>query len=225
MQLVETILGNSSDPVWKTKLADATLDVLELSQWDAQKNRLRKETAQGKTIAVSLDRDAFLHDGDVLLWDEKAKEAVVCRIDLCEVLVVDLADLQKLPSDQLAERCVQLGHALGNQHWPAIVQGGFVYVPLAVNRLVMNSVMKTHHFKDITYRFAAGSEVLDVLEPAQARRLFGGTERPMNGGHSHAEEGHAHCCGHHHTHDGDTHCHAGHTHSHEGHGHTGHSHN
>ncbi|MFQ8738583.1 MAG: hypothetical protein ACLSAH_23405, partial [Bilophila wadsworthia] len=116
----------------------------------------------------------FLHDGDILLWDEKTKQAVICKIDLCEVLIIDLSGLQKLPADQLIERCVQLGHALGNQHWPAIVQNGFVYVPMAVNRLVMNSVMNTHHFKDITFRFAPGSGI-DLLEPTQARRLFGGT--------------------------------------------------
>ena len=165
MQLVENVLGNSNDPAWKARLADATIDTLELSQWDAQKNRLRKDTRKGQAIAVSLDRNAFLHDGDILLWDEKTKQAVICKIDLCEVLIIDLSGLQKLPADQLIERCVQLGHALGNQHWPAIVQNGFVYVPMAVNRLVMNSVMNTHHFKDITFRFAPGSEIVDLLEP------------------------------------------------------------
>lgn len=88
-----------------------------------------KDTRNGQAIAVSLDRNAFLHDGDILLWDEKTKQAVICKIDLCEVLIIDLSGLQKLPADQLIERCVQLGHALGNQHWPAIVQNGFVYVP------------------------------------------------------------------------------------------------
>lgn len=71
MQLVENVLGNSNDPAWKARLADATIDTLELSQWDAQKNRLRKDTRNGQAIAVSLDRNAFLHDGDILLWDEK----------------------------------------------------------------------------------------------------------------------------------------------------------
>ena len=112
--------------------------------------------------------------------------------------------------EQLIERCVQLGHALGNQHWPAIVQNGFVYVPMAVNRLVMNSVMNTHHFKDITFRFAPGSEIVDLLEPTQARRLFGGTERPMDGGHTHAPlDGHAHHHAHHHMHTHEGHCHDG----------------
>ena len=85
MQLVENVLGNSNDPAWKARLADATIDTLELSQWDAQKNRLRKDTRNGQAIAVSLDRNAFLHDGDILLWDEKTKQAVICKIDLCEV--------------------------------------------------------------------------------------------------------------------------------------------
>ena len=170
MQLVEKVLGNSKDPAWKAKLDGVEIDVMELSQWDAQKNRLRKDTRGGQTIAVSLDRDAFLHDGDVLVWDEGAKRAVVCKIDLCEVLIIDLSGLKKLPPDEMVERSVQLGHALGNQHWPAIAQGGFLYVPMTVNRLVMNSVMNTHHFKDITFDFAPGSEIVDRLEPAQAAR-------------------------------------------------------
>ena len=100
MQLVENVLGNSNDPAWKARLADATIDTLELSQWDAQKNRLRKDTRNGQAIAVSLDRNAFLHDGDILLWDEKTKQAVICKIDLCEVLIIDLSGLQKLPADK-----------------------------------------------------------------------------------------------------------------------------
>ena len=64
---------------------------------------------------------------------------------------------------------------------------------MAVNRLVMNSVMNTHHFKDITFRFAPGSEIVDLLEPTQPAVSFGGTERPMDGGHTHASpDGHAH---------------------------------
>lgn len=60
---------------------------------------------------------------------KKRNKPSSAKFDLCEVLIIDLSGLQKLPADQLIERCVQLGHALGNQHWPAIVQNGFVYVP------------------------------------------------------------------------------------------------
>ena len=42
MHIVETVLGNIKDEAWKDRLAEAEIDLLELSQWDAQKNRLRK---------------------------------------------------------------------------------------------------------------------------------------------------------------------------------------
>ena len=71
MQLVENVLGNSNDPAWKARLADATIDTLELSQWDAQKNRLRKDTRQWASHRGILDRNAFLHDGDILLGTKK----------------------------------------------------------------------------------------------------------------------------------------------------------
>jgi urease accessory protein len=77
-------------------------------------------------------------------------------------------------------RCVQLGHALGNQHWPAVVKGTRVYVPLAVARAVMASVLKTHSFEGVSYGFAPGAEVAGGLTPDEARRLFGGAE-----GHRH----------------------------------------
>lgn len=195
MQLIEKVLGNIHDLEWKSRLEQAHIDILELNQWDAQKNRLRKDTQRGKSIAISLDRNTFLHDGDILSWNEEKQDAIVCKIALCEVLVIDLSALQKKKPEQIIEQCVQLGHALGNQHWPAVVKNGYVYVPLAVNRLVMNSVMKTHHFNDISYSFAPGAEIANNLDPAESRKLFGGTERSMT-----PEEEHSHEHNHHHGH-------------------------
>ena len=51
--------------------------------------------------------------------------------------------------------CIELGHALGNQHWPALVKGARVFVPLTVDHKVMASVMKTHRFEGIRYEFVA----------------------------------------------------------------------
>ena len=84
--------------------------------------------------------------------------------------------------------CVELGHALGNQHWPALIKGDHVYVPLTVDRKVMASVMNTHRFEDIRYEFVPGSEVVPYLAPHESRRLFGGAEGPV---HSHTHETYA----------------------------------
>ena len=73
----------------------------------------------------------------------------------------------------IARTCVELGHAIGNQHWPAVVKGTQVYVPLTVDKAVMGSVMRTHALPQITFDFVPADEVIPHLAPHEARRLFG----------------------------------------------------
>lgn len=185
MILIERVVGNSAEGHWPQRLASGSVDSLALDHWEAQKNRFRKKTASGVEIAVSLDRGAFLRDGDILLWDEAKNRAVVARISLREVMVIHLDALTAEPPELAMRTCVELGHALGNQHWPALVKGSRVYVPLTVDRKVMASVMKTHRFENITYEFAPGAEIVPYLAPHESRRLFGGAEGPV---HSHAHD-------------------------------------
>lgn len=191
MRLIESIVGNSSEAAWTERLAGATIDSLPLDQWEAQKNRFRKTTRAGVEVAVSLDRNTHLHNGDILFWDEANRIAIVAAIELKDVMVIDLAGLTGLPPDTMLRVAVELGHALGNQHWPAVIKGLQVYVPLTVDHKVMASVMRTHGFAGITYSFAPGAEVIPYLAPHEARRLFGGAEGPV---HTHVHE-------HNHSHD------------------------
>ena len=220
MILIESVLGNLRSAEWQKKLAGAQLDELNLDQWQAQKTRLRTHTRDGTEIALSLDRKAQLHDGDVLHWDAATKRAVVVRIQLQDVMIVRLDEVEKVPQPRwLAAR--ELGHALGNQHWPAVVKDNAVYVPLTVDRKVMASVMKTHAFEGISYEFVPGAEVIPFLAPHETRRLFGGADSTPHSHlhgeapHSHAElsEPHAHPGGHEpHTHTNGGHIHAPHDH-------------
>jgi urease accessory protein len=185
MILVETVLGNAADAQWVTRLAGAAVDPLELDHWEAQKNRFRKKTARGVELAVSLDRGTFMRDGDVLLWDEQARRAVVARLSLRDVMIIHLDGLAALAPDIALRACVELGHALGNQHWPALVKGNRVFVPLTVDHKVMSSVMNTHRFEGIRHEFVPGGEIVPYLAPHESRRLFGGAEGPV---HTHAHE-------------------------------------
>ena len=215
MILVESVLGNERDPDWKARLEGATVDVLQLDQWQAQKNRFRRRTRGGVELAVSLDRNTHLHDGDVLTWDEAARSATVARIELQDVLVVRLDGVLGGGPELIARTCVELGHALGNQHWPAVMKGTAVYVPLTVDRKVMASVMRTHAFEGISYEFLPGAAVIPYLAPHEARRLFGGADSTP---HSHAPTlEHAHGQGHSHGHSHDPsppHHHHDHDHPH-----------
>ncbi|AGA25578.1 urease accessory protein UreE [Singulisphaera acidiphila] len=176
MILVEKSLGNLGDAAWAERLADATIDLLELDQWQAQKNRFRLKTQAGAEVAVALERNSHLHDGDILSWDEASRTVIATRIHLKDVLVIQLDAMLANPAETLARTCFELGHALGNQHWPAVVKGTSVYVPLTVDRQVMASVMKTHAFVGITYDFRPGSAIIPYLAPHEARRLFGGAD-------------------------------------------------
>jgi len=183
--IIEAVLGNANDPEWAARLSTAAVEPLELDHWEAQKNRFRKKTASGVEVAVSLDRGAFLRNGDVLLWDAQAALAVVARISLRDVMIVHLDGLAAVAPEIAMRTCVELGHALGNQHWPALVKSNRVYVPLTVDRKVMASVMNTHRFEGIRYEFVPGGEIVPYLAPHESRRLFGGAEGPV---HSHTHE-------------------------------------
>lgn len=185
MILVEAILGNAADAPWSDRLAQVTVDTLALDHWEAQKNRFRKRTAGGLELAVSLDRGTFMRDGDVLLLDVAAGRAVVAKITLRDVMVVSLDDVATGSPDLMLRTCVELGHALGNQHWPALVKDNRVFVPLTVDRKVMASVMNTHRFEGVRYEFVPGSDVVPYLAPHESRRLFGAAEGPV---HTHTQE-------------------------------------
>jgi urease accessory protein len=186
--VIETVLGNISDPEWAGRLATSEVDVLEIDQWEAQKSRFRKMTAKGAEVAVSVDRGTYIRDGDVLLWDAQALSALVARIEVRDVMIVHLDELMHLAPEVAMRTCVELGHAMGNQHWPALVKGNLVYVPLTIDRRVMASVMDTHHFEGVRYEFVSGREVVPYLAPHESRRLFGAAEGPV---HSHTHESYA----------------------------------
>lgn len=181
--VVQAVLGNAYEADWAVRLETAKVDELVLDQWEAQKQRLRKRTRDGTEVAIALGRETRLRDGDILVWDEETASAIVARIELGEVMVVDLSGLLGEPADVVLRSAVEFGHAIGNQHWPAVVKGTSVYVPVTVDRRVMDSVMRTHAFAGITHTFAPGTEVIAYLAPHESRRLFGGADAS---GHSHA---------------------------------------
>jgi urease accessory protein len=177
---VSAVLGNAAEDGWPGRLAGARLDELRLDQAEAQKSRLRKASEGGIEVAISLDRGTQLRDGDILLWDEARRTALLARVDLTDVLILDLSALMDEPWEVSMATCLELGHALGNQHWAAVVKGARVYVPLTVAQAVMASVMKTRCSGGVTYEFVPGADVIPQLAPREARRLFGAA-----GGHRH----------------------------------------
>ena len=230
MILIEHILGNAKkDPVWQRRLESAHIDLLVLDQREAQKSRCRRTSLGGRDLGISLERNVVLADGDVLMWDEASKTAVVVQLNLRDVMVIDLKELKKQPLDVLIKTSFELGHALGNQHWKAVTKNNEVYIPLTVETKMMDSVMRTHGFEHLPYAFIGGAEILPLLTSSEARLLFGGAEETdthvhvaspqdkldaaalkIHGVHSHGD-GISHSHSHDHDHDHD---HTHHDHKH-----------
>ncbi|WP_152567272.1 urease accessory protein UreE, partial [Cupriavidus metallidurans] len=184
-----------------------------LDQWTAQKSRFLGKGVSGEEYPIALARHSQIVDGDVIYYDPETGKAAVLKIELSPVLVIDMSGLADNDPQTIIRVSVELGHAVGNQHWPAVVKGTKVYVPLTVDKKVMLSVMETHHIEGITYEFQKGMEIIPYLAPHEIRRLFGGAGHESHSHeHSHGHivhcHEHEHGEGHHHDHDhGDCHCH------------------
>ncbi len=199
MEVITEILGNVNSHDWHTRLfhGDVAYDVenVYLDQWTAQKSRFLAKGDKGNEYPIALRRGARVADGDVIVVDDAAKTAVVLRLALNDVLVIDLSALAAKSPVEIIRVSVELGHAIGNQHWPAVIKETKVYVPMTVDKKVMLSVLDTHHIEDITYKFEKGSEVIPYLAPHEVRGLFGGASHENTDLHDHSHV-HIHDHGH-----------------------------
>lgn len=186
-KIYDKILGNCRTEHWRQLLSEVDTTILTLDQWQAQKSRLVATDSHGRQYPVALPRGRHLADGDILEYNPQERRAVVVQLSLGEVMVCDLMRLIDATSSEAIHRAVELGHALGNQHWPAVVKSLRVYVPLTVDRKVMESVMESHRLEGVTWEFVAAEEVIPYLAPHEIRRLFGGAEQTSDG-HSHHTE-------------------------------------
>ncbi len=192
MDVITEVIGNIHQPEWAARVDDCHIETVFLDQWTAQKSRFLAKGDHGNEYPVALARGSRIADGDIIAYDPEARRAAVLRLDLNNVLVIDLSKLSSLFPEDIIRVSVELGHAIGNQHWPAVVKGTKVYVPLTVDKKVMLAVMETHNIDNITYEFQEGKDIIPFLAPGELRRLFGGA------GHNNTDLEHLHHHHHHH---------------------------
>ncbi len=168
MIIVSEVVGNLDDKM--ALLQDYQMDTVQLEQWECNKSRLRKKTANGQEVAISLERGKHLHNKDILYIDHDNKAFTIVEFQLKDVLKITL------PQNPNIETIFKLGHALGNQHWPAILQHNTIYVPLYVDEKIMRSMLKTHNFDDIDIEFISGDELSKEVSASDYRLLFSGDD-------------------------------------------------
>jgi urease accessory protein UreF/urease accessory protein UreE len=174
MKIYKKILGNIwKDSLWRERSHHARVRTVHLDGWMAQKTRLLAHDDRGTVVPISVERCVRLTDGDVLDFCPEEGWMLLLRVHLNEVL--EIAFNGATGGEERMRAAFELGHAIGNQHWPAVVKGERVFVPLTVDKTVMLSVLNTHHIEGADYCFRSGVEVIPYLAPHEVRRLFGGT--------------------------------------------------
>lgn len=199
MDIYSEILGNIyTSPEWADKVQNTDTETINLDQWDAQKSRILVKGDKGNEYPIALKRNSHVINGDVIYYSSEEKKSVVIKIDLSQVLVISLEKLMEMDPKFVIRSLIELGHAIGNQHWPAVVKDLKIYVPLTVEEKVMTTVIDTHYIEGISYKFEKGQDILKFLSPQEIRRLFGGASHDVFA-HGH---GHTHNHNHdHHSHD------------------------
>lgn len=166
MLIVNQILGNiNTDEKWKglyqVMRSKSYVQTIMFTRKESERSRLYKKLPGfDEEIGINLKRGAILQDGDVLYYKNNEKMFVV-KIEAEEMMVLHF--VEKFHEDKMLELAVKLGHAIGNQHWQMKVVGGKIYVPIVIDKKVMESVMKTHNIPGITYCFEeeVGEQILN----------------------------------------------------------------
>jgi urease accessory protein len=200
MRRIDGVVGNRhDDPDLEERIAAheraGTVERVRIDAGARKKSRFRVETDAGTDLGIVVgDRD--LRSGDVLFVDDDRAAVVV--FETREAFVVELPE----PSPATTAAAVEFGHRVGNQHWDVAVEDGSVYVPLDVEKRVLEDVLDPYLPAGATTRYETVEAELFVDEGADhgGHDGHGHDHEPGNDGHSHGHErGHRH----------------GHTHDHE----------
>ena len=182
MRRIDGVVGNrTDDPELDDRIAAheraGTLETVRIDADERKKSRLRVETDAGTDLGIAVGDD--LRSGDVLFLEDE--RAAVVAFETREALVVELPDA----SEATTAAAVELGHRIGNQHWDVAVEDGAVYVPVGVERRILEDVLGPYVPSGASTRYedVEAGLFLEEDEPTD-----GGPEH----GHAHDDAAHAH---------------------------------
>lgn len=107
-----------------------------IEQCDRPKGRFLAADSCGHTVGIVKDRDWLLRDGDVLTTDQN--HMVLVMLEEQTVLRLQLAP----DSNNQEMALMNLGHVLGNYHWPIQIRGNRLYVDLVEEVASMKKKVK-----------------------------------------------------------------------------------
>ncbi len=144
-EVAQIYLGNIyqnqtlAERITKARTNQQLLEV-NLNQSDHAKGRISCTSTSGVAIGIIKSRSLKIRTGDV--YQTEPNNLLLIRLISAEVLILSLPPANNDTASQL----VQLGHLLGNQHYPIQIHNQKIYVQLNTNQTHLaateNSIIK-----------------------------------------------------------------------------------
>ncbi|MDE6792912.1 MAG: urease accessory protein UreE, partial [Muribaculaceae bacterium] len=110
MKIYSQVIGNmNQSEELAEKLSDFEIDYIFLDQWTAQKSRFLGKGVSGNEYPIALARHSQIIDGDIIEYSPEEKKAVVLKIELSPVLVIDMSGLEDSDPANIIRIAVELG--------------------------------------------------------------------------------------------------------------------
>ena len=154
-EVARTYIGNINDNADLAQLAnsESCLEVT-LDESDHAKGRIHTHTASGMAVGIIKSRDRALRSGDLFKTD--SEKLLLIQLQEQELLVLDLSFLD---NNIALEKLVQLGHTLGNHHYPISMQDDKIYVQLATNKTTIEKLINELAIPNLQIKYQTQSEL------------------------------------------------------------------
>jgi urease accessory protein len=148
-EIAKTYLGNIQNNLQLSEqLTSENCLEVHLDYSDRYKGRIHVHTDSGVAIGIIKSRDHPLQTGDLFQTD--SEKLVLIRLQEPELLVLDLATIK---SDISPVQLVNLGHALGNHHYPIAIKNNKIYVQLITNKSALEKLIKNLNIPNLQINY------------------------------------------------------------------------
>ncbi|MEL7142100.1 MAG: urease accessory protein UreE [Cyanobacteria bacterium J06573_11] len=141
--IADTYLGNVNEQATlaeKMEAEKASVLQVRIDRCDRIKGRIFATALCGRSIGIIKDRNWLLRDGDVLATQSAEQTTKYVLVSLKEQQVIAIRF--DPGAHNHAVTLMQLGHVLGNHHWPISVCEDTLYVELVSDASLVASTVK-----------------------------------------------------------------------------------
>ena len=158
-EVAQIYLGNiSDDPNLARMIAAESFLEVALQSSDRSKGRIHAHTNSDLAVGIIKSRDRALRTGD--LFKTESDKLLLIKLQEQELLVLDFSAVEP---DIYQAKLVQLGHALGNHHYPIMLQENKIYVQLITDKQIIEKLIGNLNIIGLQIKYKMQSEQKKIV--------------------------------------------------------------